>query len=161
MLRERHGWQVSLHVYCTFFLCAIFALLLLSASALAQERKTHTVPFHTVRGMILLDGQLNGKLAVLLLDTGAQITTIDAKFSDIPRKGNNANGVVSGARFVKVASLCLGSHCFSDRAVGIIDLSQVSNTLGARVDAVIGEDLLQTFSGVRIDYKAHTVTLEE
>ena len=35
------------------------------------------VPFHTVKGLILLDGQLNGKPATFLLDTSANNSTVD------------------------------------------------------------------------------------
>ena len=45
---------------------------LLSPIARAQQTKTYTVPFHSVNGLILLDAKVNGKPAVLLLDTGAE-----------------------------------------------------------------------------------------
>jgi hypothetical protein len=55
-----------------FLMALVFCL-----SIHAQERKTYTVPFHVVHGLILLDGQINGKPAVLLLDTGANNSVVD------------------------------------------------------------------------------------
>lgn len=45
-------------------LAVLTARLLLCPLALSQERRAFTIPFHTVSGLILLDGQLNGKPAV-------------------------------------------------------------------------------------------------
>lgn len=52
-------------------------MLLLSTATLAQG-PTFRIPFHTVNGQILLDGQLNGKPAALLLDSGANNSIVDA-----------------------------------------------------------------------------------
>jgi hypothetical protein len=58
-----------------------FAVLTLAIPLHAQ---TLRVPFHTANGMILLDGQVNGKAAVLLLDTGADFTVISPEASGLP-----------------------------------------------------------------------------
>jgi len=50
---------------------------LLCWPAQAQERTAYAVPFHAVRGMILLDGQLNCHPVTLLLDTGANNSVMD------------------------------------------------------------------------------------
>ena len=42
-----------------------------------------------------------------------------------------------------------------------MELSDASKRLGTRIDGFIGEDLLEEFSAVRIDYKARLVELEE
>jgi len=42
-----------------------------------------------------------------------------------------------------------------------MDLSDAGKRMGTRIDGFIGADLLSSFSAVRIDYKAQTVTLEE
>src|SRR5712692_6465693 len=57
--------------------CVLLLALLLCQPIHAQERRTFTVPFHTVRGLILLDGKLNDKPAVFLLDTGANNSVMD------------------------------------------------------------------------------------
>ena len=36
-----------------------------------QTAKTYRLPFHTVNSLILLDGKINGRPGVFLLDTGA------------------------------------------------------------------------------------------
>lgn len=45
--------------------------------------------------------------------------------------------------------------------VWVMDLSDASKRIGAKVDGFIGTDVLSEFSAARIDYKAQTVTLEK
>lgn len=54
------------------FYAVTLAFFLSSPFAVAQERKTFVIPFHASRGLVLLDVTLDGKPAVLMLDTGAQ-----------------------------------------------------------------------------------------
>jgi hypothetical protein len=62
----------------------LLALLLFASVASAQEqRRTFRVPFHTVNGMIMLDAEVNGKPAVLLLDTGADFTLVSPQASGL------------------------------------------------------------------------------
>jgi hypothetical protein len=152
-----------------WFIAALFVFLLLLvvlAVAHAQERKTFAVPFHTVRGMILLDGQLNGKPAVFLLDTGANNSVVDyraAGFDTLkPDKLRSTGGTgAEGDCIVREVKLSLEHRSWLNRRVCLMDLADVSRRIGTRVDGFIGQDILGTFSAVRIDYKAHTVTLEE
>ena len=62
----------------------LVVVLFLAVSLHAQEHRTFTVPFHTVHGMILLDGQINGKPATLLLDTGANVSIVDYRVAGFP-----------------------------------------------------------------------------
>ena len=39
----------------------------------------------------------------------------------------------------------------------VMDLSDASKRLGTRIDGFLGEDVLRTFSAVRIDFRAHTL----
>ena len=41
-----------------------------------------------------------------------------------------------------------------------MDLSDASRRMGTQIDGFIGQDVLSEFSAVRIDYKAHTVELQ-
>lgn len=148
------------------FYAVTLAFFLFSPFAVAQERKTFTVPFHTVRGMILLDGQVNGKPAVLLLDTGANNSLVDIRFADreldkqryqLRSSGNTGS---QGTAFALREHIALGLRSW-DRVVGVMDLSDASKRVGAHVDGFIGADVLSEFSAVRIDYKAHTLELEQ
>ena len=151
-----HRWQVLLHVLCTFFL--------LTLPCSAQERRTFPVPFHTVGGLILLDGQANDKPAALPLDTGADNSLISSGAAGIPAKlrplsPTNAGG--SSGDYVKGrVDLRLDKRHWIDRAVLLMDLSEASKRLPTRIDGFIGQDILREFSAVRIDYKASVLVLE-
>lgn len=146
----------------TLFFLAVFSAL----PCLAQQTaKTYRVPFHSVNGMILLDATVNGKPAVLLLDTGAEFTIISAQASGLSaaklhtltaNKAAGANGEYVKSR----VDLILDKRHWIDREVLVMDLNDSSKRLGTRIDGFIGQDVLREFQGVHIDYKARTVTLE-
>ena len=74
----------------------LLALVLFIPQAHAQER-TFRVPFHSVIGLILLEATVNGKPAVLLLDTGADNSIIAPQVADVsanlsPLKAGNGAG---------------------------------------------------------------------
>jgi hypothetical protein len=132
----------------------------------AQERKTYTIPFHTVRAMILLDGQINGQPAVFLLDTGANNSIVDYRaagfisFKLVPLRSTGSTGAEGGC-IMRDVKLSLEHRSWFGRKVCIMDLSDISRRMETRIDSFVGQDILSEFSAVRIDYKAHTVTLED
>jgi len=149
--------------------CPCFVRVLILAVLLLFAPKVHAqtfrVPFHSVNGMILLDAQVNGKPAVLLLDTGANFTLISLEASGVtgkldalsPNKTTGATGEYVKGR----VDLRMEKRHWIERDVLIMDLSEASKRIGERVDGFIGQDLLQEFSVVRIDYKAGAVEFEK
>ncbi len=130
-----------------------------------QERRAFTVPFHSVNGLILLDGQLNGKPAVFLLDTGANNSVVDYRAAGLPNPKLDAlrstgSAGAEGTCIVREVKLSLEHRSWLARRVCVMDLSDVSKRMETKIDGFIGADLLATFSAVRIDYKAQTITLE-
>src|SRR5215467_4689698 len=140
-------------------------LVLLLAAPFQVHAQTFRVPFHSAGGMILLDGQVNGKPAVLLLDTGADFTLISPEASGLTAKlgalkatkPTGANGEYVKGR----ADLRLAERHWIDRTVLVMDLSEASKRLGTKIDGFIGQDLLREFSVVRIDYKAGQLEFEK
>jgi len=114
--------------------------------------------------MILLDGQVNGNPAVLMLDTGADFTLIsrESGFSPAIEPILPLNTPGSVVKYVKgKADLRLEKRHWIDRTVLFVNMSDVSKRLGTRVDGIVGQDLLREFSAVRIDYKAGLVEFEK
>lgn len=140
--------------------------LLLCPSAHGQERRTYTVPFQSVNGMILLDGQINGNPAVFLLDTGANNSVVDYRAAGFPNEKlellrstweRGSRGSLHRAR-----SEAIPEHrSWLNRRVCAMDLTDLSRRMGTRVDGFIGMDVLTEFSVVRIDFKNRTIELEE
>jgi hypothetical protein len=122
-----------LHVFCTFFLLAL--------PCHAQPTKTHEIPFHDVHGRIVLDVTLDHKPAALLLDTGASMS-----FS-----------LVHPGRPL---------YMFFDHGEPRFETGEADErsptiaTPDVRVQGFVGTDILKRFRAIHIDYKAHTVTLE-
>ncbi len=144
----------------------LLAVLFLTVSLRAQERKTYTVPFHVVHGLILLDGKVNDKPAVFLLDTGANNSVVDYRAAgfdslklDALRSTGNAGA--EGACAVREVKLSLEHRSWLARKVCVMRLADVSKRMETKIDVFVGADLLSTFSAVRIDYMAQTVTLED
>jgi len=127
---------------CNAICNVVLALLLLCPLARAQEHRTFIVPFHTAKGLILLDVELDGKPAVLMLDTGAQDSFV-VKFDYPIAMHEHSDGTLT----------------FHTRKNPQDRLALYYAEPDVHVDGIIGEDLLRCFRSLRIDYKAKTVTL--
>ena len=141
-------------------------LLLFAGVASAQEQsRTFSVPFRSVNGMILLDAAVNGKPAVLLLDTGADnsivslyVAGVTAKLDALkPENTTGASGDYTKAKI----DLRLEKRRWIERPILVMDLSEASKHLGTRIDGFVGQDLLREFSSVKIDYAAKVVEFQK
>ena len=75
--------------------------------------------------MILLDGQLNGKPAVLRLDTGANNSVVVYRAAGL-------DGLIE-------VKLSLEHRSWLNRRVCIMDLSDASRRMGTRIDGFVGQ----------------------
>ena len=123
----------------------LFAVLALAIPSYAQ---TFRVPFHSVNGMILLDAQLNGKPAVLVLDTGAVQTQMDKRV--MMRQENLA---------LLYVDMKIGTYHHNEYRIRATDLRPMLK--GIPADGLLGEDWLRSFRAVRIDYKANVIEFEK
>jgi hypothetical protein len=98
---------------------------MLCPPAHAQERK-YVVPFHTVKGLILLDGKLNDKGAVFLLDTGANNSVLDYRAAGFPNEKleilrSTGSAGAEGACTVREVKLSLEHRSWLGRRVCVRD----------------------------------------
>jgi aspartyl protease len=146
--------------------CIALGFLLLFHPALAQEHRTYTVPFRVVHGLILLDRQVNGKPATLLLDTGANNSVVDYRAAGLDAlkldalRSTGSTGA-EGACTVWEVKLSLEHRSWFGRRVCMMNLADASKRIGVQIDGFIGTDVLSEFPAVRIDYKARVLELEE
>ncbi len=103
---------------------------------------------------------------MLLLDTGANISIMDYRAAGFPAlkidalRSTGGTGAEGACLTREMPKLSLGLRSWLARRTCLMDLSDTSKRIGAQIDGIVGQDILQTFSAVRIDYKAQTVTLE-
>jgi hypothetical protein len=137
----------------------------ISESRTSAQDKTYTVPFHSFNGVILLDGQVNRKPPVLLLDTGANNSLVDyqaAGFGALKLEALRSTGSAGAEGACAVREVkCRLNIAPGSRRVCVMDLSDASRRMGTRIDGFVGQDVLSEFASLRIDYKASTITLEE
>ena len=138
-------------------------LLLAPLPALAQRRIV-TVPFRSVDSFILIDAKIDGTPLRLLMDTGANKTILNAKSfckteMNVTRPVNRGAGIVGNALRLRVDLEIAHEFMFSQR-VSVMNLEELSRRFGIQFDGLLGQDILNQFRSVRIDYKRSVIELE-
>jgi predicted aspartyl protease len=116
--------------------------------------------------LVLVRLEVNGRPATLVVDTGSSHTILSTQLvqsralamgdDPSPRTGS---GLVGRAAWIK-ATVKVGSTVWRDHEFLAMDnLSDISNAVGQKVDGFLGEDLLQDFSVVQIDFKHQRLIL--
>jgi predicted aspartyl protease len=117
--------------------------------------------------LMLLPVRLNGEGPFeFILDTGAGISLLTPELAqrlDIKatgsKEGHTAGGKVS-VSLAKVSSLALGDTELNDLEVGIVDLSHIGHTVGAKIDGDLGYNFLKHFR-LTIDYHNLELRLDD
>jgi predicted aspartyl protease len=112
------------------------------------------------RGSLLIPARINGRAALLLLDTGSSHTILRASAAGV----NSAEvappvvgpGVIGDAVGQEV-TLEVGGHV-SRRRVAVMDLSRALSMFREKIDGLLGLDFLLGFSRTVIDLKARVIT---
>lgn len=140
---------------------ATIALLATLAAAQPIELPFELDP--TYRG-IFIHAVVNGKPAVLLVDTGASNTWLDADVAGVHRVTlarsrfrQDVGFDVTGVK--REATIDIGSARASER-FRVADLNALSSRYGRPVDGVLGQDLLGRFARVTIDYRTKRIVME-
>jgi predicted aspartyl protease len=148
----------------------VVALLFLAASGLGSSSQTPTsveVPVRVNRafGLMLVEAKVNGKPAVLILDTGSNRTAINCRLVDVATPSvkdtvsiDKGSGYVGSGVYTK-ATLAVGHSLWRDHVMIAIDTDAMSKSLGERVDGLLGLDFLGQFELVIVDLKQHKLTL--
>ena len=141
-------------------------ILLLSFLSVPAPGETVIIPFelHRTKSVLLVEAQVSGKKARLILDTGASSTLLSADLGSTPRLeaesrfDSRGPGIYAEARWSE-ADLIIGSRKWRRFPVGWMDFAAVREVYGREVDGILGQDLMLEFDSVVIDYRARTVTL--
>jgi hypothetical protein len=116
-------------------------------------------------GAILVGVLVNGKPAVLILDTGSNTTILSPEISGLnlahlpraspPRKGT---GFVGDGRWGQ-ATLTIGTTVWKDKRVLVVDTKDLSRTVQRKIDGILGQDILDEFKYVVINLEEKRLTL--
>ena len=150
--------------------CAIvFALTV----ALGQDAFPHPphpveIPFEYSRafGLMLIKVEVNGKQAVMVLDTGSNETIVSPKLVIVKQLSSKdavamAKGSgYSGTGVIATAFLSIGPVSPKNCQILVVDLSALSKTLGQEVDGILGMSVLKEFEIVSVDLRHHKVVLK-
>jgi predicted aspartyl protease len=134
------------------------------------SRSSAKVKFHLAGGaqpLILLPVKVNERGPFeFILDTGAGTSLVSLELAKQlalkttgSKEGQTAGGKVS-VSLAKVDSLSLGEAQLDDVDVGIVDLSHIANTIGAKIDGDLGYNFLKHFR-VTIDYRDSLLRLDD
>jgi predicted aspartyl protease len=139
-------------------------------TAATLSPKSAKVKFHLAGGsqpLILLPVHVNGQGPFdFILDTGAGTSLLS---SDLlkqlqvkvvgSKEGQSAGGKVS-VSLAKVDSLAVAEAQVDDVDVGIVDLSQIGKTIGAKIDGDLGYNFLRHFR-IAIDYRECVIRFDD
>jgi predicted aspartyl protease len=120
------------------------------------------VKFHLAGGaqpLILLPVRVNDHGPFeFILDTGASTSLLSSELAKQlevriigAKEGQSAGGKVS-ISLAKIRSLAVGEAKLDDVDVGIVDLNDISKTIGAKIDGDLGYNFLKHFR-ITIDYR--------
>jgi len=126
------------------------------------------IPFEYSRafGLMLIKVEVNGKPALMVLDTGSNETIVsprlvivrqlDLKYAVSIAKGSGYTGTgVFATAVLKVGSLS-PKNC----QILVVDLSDLSKSLGQEVDGILGMSVLKEFEIVTVDLRHHKLVLK-
>jgi predicted aspartyl protease len=140
----------------------------LRVPAFPQSSDPKEIPFEKSRifGLVLVKVEVNGKPAVLIVDTGSNHTVISSELADaVPRNlesvvdTSKGSGFAGSGVFTK-ATLKVGSITWRDHKVVAMDMRALSKSLGQKADGVLGMDFFSDFKLMVVDLKNHKLILE-
>lgn len=116
--------------------------------------------------MVLLDTWVNGKPAVMLLDTGTSYTVIataivGSKTTLEPARRNPGWAGAGGEGMHLPVNFAIRSMLWPGQIVIVMNLEELEQHLGLKFDGLLGQDILREFSAVRIDYKNQLLELQQ
>jgi predicted aspartyl protease len=139
----------------------------LGLTSSSRSRDSLEVPFEYSKafGLMLIRAEVNGKPAVMVLDTGSNETITSpgvVKVKELSSKEAVAlakGSGYSGSGVVATAVLSVGRLSPKNCEVLVVDLSDLSKTLGQQIDGVLGMSVLKEFEIVSVDLRNHRLRL--
>lgn len=139
----------------------------LPTPTISVSAKQQSVPFELFRGnRIIVPARINGHDTVVMLDTGASMTTVNRSYArsiGLPEgfkiEGKGAGGNVE-AELVSGLTMELGGYRIQNASVGVMDLSGVERAIGRPINVVFGRDFFNS-AVVSIDWSRKQLTVHQ
>ena len=116
-------------------------------------------------GLVLVKVEVNGRSAILIVDSASNRTIISSELADMgPRTLNNlvstskGSGLVGTGTFARV-TLKLGHITWRDHQIVAMDMREFSKSFGQKIDGLLGMDFFSQFELVVVDLKNHKLIL--
>jgi len=117
------------------------------------------------RNSLLVRVRINGKPALLILDTGSAHTVLRPDAAGVPRselapvRTSRSNAGFMGDAMVREVKLQVGHHMWSRRRVVVMDISDILAAYPEKPDGLLGLDFFQPYARVVMDFQERTITL--
>jgi len=142
----------------------------LQAEVAAQDKsgahasaESDEIPIEKCDVLPVVQVKIDGSEMRFLLDTGATTILNLSSFTKGRSKEISVTSwsgtVVTSAREVHLPEMVLGHHTLRDLKLPAIDLSPIGKACGAKIDGILGVDLLDRM-GVTIDLKRQVASME-
>jgi predicted aspartyl protease len=139
--------------------------LLVIVLVLAPWCSSQDLPYKEVRRAMVVEVEVNGRRANLLVDTGADHTVLSPEIvglSDLDltlgKFSSNAPGF-GGEALVRIAEVKLTTEQKFRINASVMKLETVSQRYGVKIDGLLGQDILSRCGRVSIDYRTKTIQL--
>lgn len=156
------------HIFCIVLALSQASALAQSPSPRGSDSSPAGVPIELSRrfGLILVRAEVNDGPATLVMDTGCSHTILSTKLLggksltlEHAANASKGSGWVGNARWIK-ATVKVGDTVWHDHKFLVMDdLPDISDSVGQKIDGILGEDVLQEFTLIRIDFRHRQLTL--
>ncbi len=115
---------------------------------------------------MLIKVEVNGKPAVMVLDTGSNETIVSPRVVIVKQlSSKDAVAMAKGSGYpssgvIATAFLRVGPLNPKNCQILVVDLSELSKALGQEVDGILGMSVLKEFEIVSVDLKHHKLILK-
>lgn len=132
--------------------------------AVAVRVGEHRIPFTVRDGAVCVHARVNGNRAILLLDTGAVLTTLSLKL--VPTQQTDSRITVNMAKgsitaFRVPVGFTLGESSVRDEHYSFRQPAIIGDFKFGSADGVIGLDVLSSFESVTFDFKNSVIVLKD
>jgi len=115
-----------------------------------------TLPFEIHRGLMLLQVEVEGQEKTFLLDSGAPSVVLNRKVRNSQTLFTCVEGDIPAVQG-KLRELKIGNILRTQVPIWSMDLSHIEEKIGAKIDGLIGADILSSYD-LLIDYKLQKVS---